>query len=107
MVRDTEERGFPLDKVFDQYLRFGKRAFEGRIEPAKSRADVILPKGVEGAAVDLIALGIWDDINTRADQANNLTSEYERKGSIVGKSLGGSHTISIGEVDLERFYDPI
>ncbi|KAF3919725.1 Phosphoribulokinase [Dactylellina cionopaga] len=107
VVRDTEERGFPLDKVFDQYLRFGKRAFEGRIEPTKSRADVILPKGVEGAAVDLIALGIWDDINTRADQANNLTSEYERKGSIVGKSLGGSHTISIGEVDLERFYDPI
>ncbi|KAF3928000.1 Phosphoribulokinase [Arthrobotrys entomopaga] len=111
VVRDTEERGIPLDMVFDQYLKFGKRAFEGRIEPAKSRADIILPKGVEGAAVDLIALGIWDDLNARADTANNvnnsLTAEYGRKGSLVERALSGSHTVSLGGVELERFYDPI
>ncbi|KAK6533026.1 hypothetical protein TWF281_007188 [Arthrobotrys megalospora] len=111
VVRDTEDRGIPLDKVFDQYLRFGKRAFEGRIEPAKSRADVILPKGVEGAAIDLIALGIWDDICAKADSVNNfsggLTAEHERKALLVGKTVGEKQTISIGEVDLERFYDPI
>ncbi|KAF3078835.1 hypothetical protein TWF569_010277 [Orbilia oligospora] len=111
VVRDTEERGIPLDKVFDQYLRYGKRAFEGRIEPAKSRADVILPKGVEGAAIDLIALGIWDDICAKADSVNNfsggLTAEHERKALLVGKTVGEKQTISIGEVDLERFYDPI
>ncbi|KAK6330334.1 Uridine-cytidine kinase-like 1 [Orbilia blumenaviensis] len=111
VVRDTEERGIPLDKIFDQYLRFGKRAFEGRIEPAKSRADVILPKGVEGAAIDLIALGIWDDICAKAENVNNfsggLTAEHERKALLVGKTVGEKQTISIGEVDLERFYDPI
>ncbi|RVD82773.1 uncharacterized protein DFL_007187 [Arthrobotrys flagrans] len=111
VVRDTEERGIPLDKVFDQYLRYGKRAFEGRIEPAKSRADVILPKGVEGAAIDLIALGIWDDICAKADNVNNfsggLTAGHERKALLVGKTVGEKQTISIGEVDLERFYDPI
>ncbi|KAK6505489.1 hypothetical protein TWF481_007386 [Arthrobotrys musiformis] len=111
VVRDTEERGIPLDRVFDQYLRFGKRAFEGRIEPAKSRADVILPRGVEGAAIDLIALGIWDDISAKSDSVNNfsggLSAEHERKALLVGKTVGEKQTISIGEVDLERFYDPI
>ncbi|EPS40977.1 hypothetical protein H072_5107 [Dactylellina haptotyla CBS 200.50] len=111
VVRDTEERSIPLEQVFDRYLKFGKRAFEGRIEPAKSRADIILPKGAGGAAVDLIALGIWDDINARMDTVNNLTNsltaEYERKGSLVEKSLARSHTISLGGGDLERFYDPI
>ncbi|KAJ6257777.1 Uridine-cytidine kinase [Drechslerella dactyloides] len=105
VVRDTEERGIPLDKVFDRYLRFGKRAFEGRMEPAKSRADIILPKGAESAAIDLIALGIWDDINARADAS---ADERTAKASLVERtSLGAPKTISIGDVDLERFYDPI
>ncbi|EWC48505.1 hypothetical protein DRE_07731 [Drechslerella stenobrocha 248] len=107
VVRDTEERGIPLEIVFKQYLKFGKRAFEGRIEPAKSRADIILPKGAEGAAaIDLIALGILDDINARTDA--NL-DERNLKAALVGKttSLTRSKSISLGDVDLERFYDPI
>ncbi|KAK6336434.1 hypothetical protein TWF696_001989 [Orbilia brochopaga] len=107
VVRDTEERGIPLDKVFDRYLRFGKRAFEGRIEPAKSRADIILPKGAEGAAIDLIALGIWDDINARADANVDERAAKTSLTLVERTSLAAAKTISLGDVDLERFYDPI
>ncbi|KAF3920832.1 hypothetical protein ABW21_db0200294 [Orbilia brochopaga] len=105
VLRDTEERNIPLDRVFDRYLCYGKRAFEGRIEPAKSRADIILPKGAEGAAIDLIALGIWDDINARADAS---ADERNAKTSLVERtSLAAAKTISLGDGDLERFYDPL
>ncbi|KAK6342786.1 Uridine-cytidine kinase-like 1, variant 2 [Orbilia javanica] len=39
VVRDTEERGIPLEKVFDQYLRFGKRAFEGIVTTISTRTN--------------------------------------------------------------------
>jgi hypothetical protein len=30
VVRDTEERGIPLETVFHRYVNFGKKAFDGK-----------------------------------------------------------------------------
>jgi hypothetical protein len=79
----------------------------GRIEPSKSRADVILPRGAEVAAIDLVALGIWDDLNGRLDAAININNaEDGRKSSLAGINFG-SRVVTLHDLDLERFYDPL
>lgn len=122
VLRDTEDRNFPLDRVFDTYLRYGKPAYELKIEPTKSKADVILPKGAESAAIDLIAMGIWDDIGARIEEDERLRSlggdgaggldvdaqEFRRTSLVGGLGGGGAMTPNtLREVDLERFYDPL
>jgi len=105
VLRDTEERKVPLESVFNRYLRFSKRAFEGRIEPTMQLADVILPRGPESAAIDLIAMGIWDDITANS---SDIDQADQKRPSIVRASYSPApKPISLVEVDLERFYDPI
>src|SRR4051794_12459965 len=67
VLRDTELHNIPLDTVFDRYVRFSKRAFEETIYPTKPLADIILPRGPEAAAIDLIAMGVWDDIREKRE----------------------------------------
>ena len=54
--RDMESRGRSLEGVLQQYERFVKPATEQFVEPTKSYADIIVPRGVENTVgVDIVA----------------------------------------------------
>jgi uridine kinase len=54
MQRDVAERGRTLDSIVDQYLNTVRPMHKQFIEPTKRHADVILPHGANGPAVDVI-----------------------------------------------------
>lgn len=54
MQRDIHERGRTLDSVVSQYLETVRPMHKQFIEPTKRNADVILPHGANGPAVDMI-----------------------------------------------------
>ena len=45
LKRDISERGRDLDGVLKQYTKFVKPAYDHHIEPSRSYADVIVPRG--------------------------------------------------------------
>jgi uridine kinase len=54
MQRDVTERGRSLDSIVSQYLETVRPMHKQFIEPTKRYADVILPHGANGPAVDVI-----------------------------------------------------
>ena len=54
LQRDIAERGRSTDNVIKQYLETVRPMHKQFIEPTKRRADVILPHGANGPAVDII-----------------------------------------------------
>jgi uridine kinase len=54
MQRDTTERGRSLESIVNQYLETVRPMHKQFIEPTKRYADVILPHGANGPAVDII-----------------------------------------------------
>ena len=54
LQRDIAERGRSTDSVITQYLDTVRPMHKQFIEPTKRRADVILPHGANGPAVDMI-----------------------------------------------------
>jgi uridine kinase len=54
MRRDISERGRSMDSVVEQYLETVRPMHKQFIEPTKRYADVILPHGANGPAVDVI-----------------------------------------------------
>ena len=45
LKRDISERGRDLDGVLKQYAKFVKPSYDHHIEPSRSYADVIVPRG--------------------------------------------------------------
>jgi uridine kinase len=54
MQRDVSERGRSLESIVGQYLDTVRPMHKQFIEPTKRYADVILPHGANGPAVDVI-----------------------------------------------------
>ncbi len=54
LQRDIAERGRSTESVITQYLETVRPMHKQFIEPTKRRADVILPHGANGPAVDII-----------------------------------------------------
>jgi uridine kinase len=54
LQRDISERGRSTDSVVNQYLETVRPMHKQFIEPTKRNADVILPHGANGPAVDII-----------------------------------------------------
>ncbi len=54
LQRDIAERGRSTDSVVNQYLETVRPMHKQFIEPTKRHADVILPHGANGPAVDII-----------------------------------------------------
>ena len=54
LQRDISERGRSTDSVINQYLDTVRPMHKQFIEPTKRNADVILPHGANGPAVDII-----------------------------------------------------
>ena len=54
LQRDMAERGRSTDSVINQYLETVRPMHKQFIEPTKRNADVILPHGANGPAVDII-----------------------------------------------------
>ena len=54
MQRDIAERGRTLESIVGQYLDTVRPMHKQFIEPTKRNADVILPHGANGPAVDMI-----------------------------------------------------
>jgi len=54
MQRDTAERGRSLESIVNQYMETVRPMHKQFIEPTKRYADVILPHGANGPAVDII-----------------------------------------------------
>jgi len=58
LQRDIAERGRSTDSVIQQYLETVRPMYKQFIEPTKRHADVILPHGANGPAVDMITTKI-------------------------------------------------
>ncbi|MRW91317.1 uridine kinase [Duganella sp. FT80W] len=54
LQRDIAERGRSMDSVINQYLETVRPMHKQFIEPTKRHADVILPHGANGPAMDVI-----------------------------------------------------
>jgi uridine kinase len=54
LQRDISERGRSAQSVIEQYLQTVRPMHKQFIEPTKRNADVILPHGANGPAVDMI-----------------------------------------------------
>jgi len=54
MQRDIAERGRSMESIVNQYMGTVRPMHKQFIEPTKRRADVILPHGANGPAVDII-----------------------------------------------------
>ena len=54
LQRDMAERGRTAESVINQYMETVRPMHKQFIEPTKRRADVILPHGANGPAVDII-----------------------------------------------------
>ncbi|MFZ4876457.1 uridine kinase [Janthinobacterium sp. Mn2066] len=54
MQRDITERGRSVESVIEQYLETVRPMHKQFIEPTKRNADIILPHGANGPAVDMI-----------------------------------------------------
>jgi len=54
LQRDISERGRSTESVVNQYLETVRPMHKQFIEPTKRNADVILPHGANGPAVDII-----------------------------------------------------
>ena len=54
LQRDMAERGRSAESVIQQYLETVRPMHKQFIEPTKRRADVILPHGANGPAIDII-----------------------------------------------------
>jgi uridine kinase len=54
LQRDMAERGRSAESVINQYLETVRPMHKQFIEPTKRNADVILPHGANGPAVDII-----------------------------------------------------
>lgn len=68
LQRDISERGRSVDSVVGQYLETVRPMHKQFIEPTKRYADVILPHGANGPAVDIITTKVASVIGKR-DQA--------------------------------------
>ena len=54
LQRDMAERGRSAESVINQYLETVRPMHKQFIEPTKRNADVILPHGANGPAIDII-----------------------------------------------------
>jgi len=52
--RDITERGRDLEGVLKQYHKFVKPAYDHHIEPTRSYADVIVPRGLTSFEINYI-----------------------------------------------------
>jgi len=68
LQRDIAERGRSTESVIKQYLETVRPMHKQFIEPTKRRADVILPHGANGPAVDIITTKVVNVIRD-LDQA--------------------------------------
>lgn len=64
LQRDVAERGRTPDSVINQYLETVRPMHKQFIEPTKRYADVILPHGANGPAVDIITTKVKSLIET-------------------------------------------
>jgi len=65
LQRDIAERGRTVDSVTSQYLETVRPMHKQFIEPTKRHADVILPHGANGPAVDVITAKVASVIARR------------------------------------------
>jgi len=59
LKRDISERGRDLDGVLKQYANFVKPAYDHHIEPSRSHADVIVPRGSFQSTIAVIFLVLF------------------------------------------------
>jgi len=59
LKRDITERGRDLDGVLKQYAKFVKPAYDHHIEPSRSYADVIVPRGLSEHIFTVFSLCIF------------------------------------------------
>ncbi|MGF6275959.1 uridine kinase [Massilia sp. UYP11] len=75
LQRDVAERGRSLDSIIGQYLDTVRPMHKQFIEPTRRKADVILPHGANGPAIDVITtkvasvLGQLQLLNRRSNPA--------------------------------------
>ena len=68
LQRDISERGRSTESVVNQYLETVRPMHKQFIEPTKRNADVILPHGANGPAIDIIitkVVSLVRDLETR------------------------------------------
>ncbi len=63
MQRDITERGRSVESVVSQYLETVRPMHKQFIEPTKRNADIIIPHGANGPAVDMITTKVASAID--------------------------------------------
>jgi len=63
LQRDISERGRSMESVIGQYMETVRPMYKQFIEPTRRHADVILPHGANGPAVDVITTKVASVIN--------------------------------------------
>ncbi len=66
LQRDMSERGRSAESVMNQYLETVRPMHKQFIEPTKRNADVILPHGANGPAVDIITTKVMSLLHPNA-----------------------------------------
>lgn len=75
IVRDTAERGHPLEMLIDKYRNILKPMHDEFIEPTKQYADIIIPNGGQNVqAIDMMRMYI-----------NAFVREDKQRQTVVGK----------------------
>lgn len=93
-MRDFEERGIPLDAIFEQHVRYSKTAYSQLILPTKQSADIILPGGGAGggagvnvAGVELIANGVMDELKGCGKGVGSVGNGFLAEGDLLSAGL--------------------
>jgi len=68
LQRDISERGRSTESVVNQYLETVRPMHKQFIEPTKRNADVILPHGANGPAVDIITTKVMSLLSNGAQR---------------------------------------
>src|SRR5471030_3192470 len=103
MQRDITERGRSVESVVGQYLETVRPMHKQFIEPTKRYADVIIPHGANGPAVDMITTKVASVIGMSAVIRTNLLSEIVLAGIFgAARSASGAPPRSGGKWTIRR-----
>lgn len=83
ILRDTKDRGRDLNGVLEQYCRFVRPSVERFVAPSRVEADIVIPRGYNPIAVDLIKASLVQKLSMSGDDVGVRYPQVR----IVGHSL--------------------
>lgn len=70
LKRDVEERQRTIESIVNQYLTYVRPMHKQYVEPSKKIADIIVPEGLNGVALDIILSHLKDHLKNKTMAAS-------------------------------------